>query len=127
MTDPSGSDRLAGWKEIAAYLRKSVRAAQRWERGVGLPVHRVRTPSGGQSIHARRSEIDEWLARSDERERSEVARRAEAPGRRRVRAIGIAAGALLVAGLAILADSVQRQRHRAGQVRRRGTPAAGPR
>ena len=55
-------DQLDGWKEIAACLGKSVRAAQRWERDMGLPVHRLKTP-GGQVIFARRSEIEAWKAR----------------------------------------------------------------
>ena len=54
-------DTLHGWKEIAAYVGKSVRAAQRWEQELGLPVHRVRT-SAGHAIYARRDEIDRWLA-----------------------------------------------------------------
>jgi hypothetical protein len=57
----SGGD-LHGWKEIASYLGKSVRAAQRWEEDLGLPVHRLKT-SAGQSILARRAEIDEWRRR----------------------------------------------------------------
>jgi hypothetical protein len=34
---------LSGWKEIAQYLRSSVRTVQRWE-GEGLPIIR---PRGG--------------------------------------------------------------------------------
>ncbi len=67
MDDASAPDQLTGWKEIARYLGKSVRAVQRWERDMGLPVHRVRTPSG-QSIYARRSEIDTWRLRAEPRE-----------------------------------------------------------
>jgi len=55
-------DQLDGWKDIAAYLGKSVRAAQRWERDMGLPVHRLKTP-GGQVVFARPSEIEAWKAR----------------------------------------------------------------
>ena len=33
-------DILSSWKEIAAYLGKGVRTVQRWERELGLPVHR---------------------------------------------------------------------------------------
>lgn len=32
---------LDSWKEIAAYLKTSVRTAQRWEEQNGLPVIRV--------------------------------------------------------------------------------------
>jgi hypothetical protein len=55
----SNGDQLNGWKEIAAHLGKSVRAAQRWEREIGLPVHRIRTVAG-QTVFASRREIDEW-------------------------------------------------------------------
>jgi len=36
------SDALQSWKEIAAYLKRGVRTAQRWERCAGLPVRRPR-------------------------------------------------------------------------------------
>lgn len=61
---PPLPEQLNGWKEIATYLGKSVRAAQRWERELGLPVHRIRT-AAGQSIYALRSEIDEWRRRNE--------------------------------------------------------------
>lgn len=54
----SGTDRLDSWKEIADYLRRSVRTAQRWEREAGLPVRRV---SAAQSaVYAFREELDGW-------------------------------------------------------------------
>ena len=56
---PPNGDQLNGWKEIAAHLGKSVRAAQRWEREIGLPVHRIKTVAG-QTVFASRREIDEW-------------------------------------------------------------------
>ena len=55
----SNGDQLNGWKEIAAHLGKSVRAAQRWERELGLPVHRIKTVAG-QAVFASRREIDDW-------------------------------------------------------------------
>lgn len=55
------SDRLSGWKEIAAHLRRSVRAAQRWEHELGLPVKRVKTVAG-QVVFASRTELDAWVA-----------------------------------------------------------------
>ena len=33
-------NRLESWKEIADYLRTSVRTVQRWEKVEGLPVRR---------------------------------------------------------------------------------------
>jgi TolB-like protein/tetratricopeptide (TPR) repeat protein len=59
MTAP---DRLESWKEIAAYLRRSVRTVRRWEAQEGLPVHRLMHQSQA-SVYALRSEIDEWRQR----------------------------------------------------------------
>jgi hypothetical protein len=54
------NDRLDGWKAVAAHLRKSVRTAQRWERELGLPVHRMQTETG-EIVYAFSSEIDNWV------------------------------------------------------------------
>ncbi len=52
-------DRLDGWKEIAAYLRRSARCVQRWERTEGLPVLRHQHRAGS-TVYAYRCEVDEW-------------------------------------------------------------------
>ncbi len=52
------SDRLDSWKEIAAYLKRGVRTAQRWQRAAGLPVRRFPSERGG--VFAFKSEIDAW-------------------------------------------------------------------
>jgi len=52
--------RLDGWKEIAAYVARGVRTAQRWERELGLPIHRMRTGTG-EVVFADKAEIDAWL------------------------------------------------------------------
>ncbi len=52
-------DRLDSWKEIAAYLRRSVRCVQRWERMEGLPVLRHRHAKGA-TVYAYRREVDRW-------------------------------------------------------------------
>ena len=57
-------DRLNGWKEISHHLGKSVRTVQRWERDLGLPIHRLRT-NRGEIIWALRQEIDRWLSTKD--------------------------------------------------------------
>jgi hypothetical protein len=50
---------LNSWKEIAQYLDRGVRTAQRWERS-GLPVHRI--GSGPRCpVIAFPKEIDAWL------------------------------------------------------------------
>src|SRR5215471_17355740 len=62
--DPDSSgpgDRLDSWKEIAAYLRRSPRTVQRWERLEGLPVHRLQHDKLG-SVYAYRAELDAWWA-----------------------------------------------------------------
>ena len=56
---PIVNERLNGWKEIASYIGKSVRSAQRWEHVVGLPVHRLYTVRG-QIVFGFRHEIDNW-------------------------------------------------------------------
>ena len=69
MTEPSainGQDasargaRLDSWKEIAAYLKRDIRTAQRWEKLEGLPVNRHRHDERG-TASAYSSEIDRWL------------------------------------------------------------------
>jgi len=56
--------RLNGWKEIANYLGKGVRTVQRWEKELGLPVHRIHT-AAGEIVYAYASEIHRWLAESE--------------------------------------------------------------
>jgi hypothetical protein len=51
---------LNSWREIAQYVGRGVRTVERWERKLGLPVHRpqghLRSP-----VIAISTEIDEWL------------------------------------------------------------------
>src|SRR5215831_2075173 len=54
------ADRLDSWKEIASFLRRDVRTAQRWERRESMPVHRHHHDKLG-SVYASRSELSEWL------------------------------------------------------------------
>jgi tetratricopeptide (TPR) repeat protein len=56
---------LDSWKEIASYLKCSVRTVRRWE-GEGLPVHRHahKTKPG---IYAYKAEIDVWWRNGHER------------------------------------------------------------
>lgn len=53
---------LRGWKDIAAFLGTSSRTAQRWERELALPVHRLRTTTGSV-VSAYPSELDTWRRR----------------------------------------------------------------
>jgi hypothetical protein len=52
--------KLAGWKEIAAYVGREVRTVQRWERELGLPVYRV-PGSHGHSVFADPRQIECWF------------------------------------------------------------------
>jgi hypothetical protein len=54
---------LNGWKEVAAYLGRSVRTVQRWEKDFGLPVRRLGS-SKSESVFALPREIDAWLETS---------------------------------------------------------------
>lgn len=85
---------LHGWKEIAAYLGRSVRAAQRWERELGLPVRRLKT-AAGQAIFARPEEIEAWKARLGEGPRGQQTGRPSGPP---ALITAVAAAALLLAG-----------------------------
>ena len=53
---------LNSWKEIAAYLGRGVRTAQRWERELALPVRRPRGKDRS-AVFAVPGEIDGWLAK----------------------------------------------------------------
>ena len=57
---PAGPNHLNGWKDIAAYLGRSVRTVQRWEKDFGLPVRRFGL-SKPESVFAMPREIDAWL------------------------------------------------------------------
>jgi hypothetical protein len=57
---PAGRVQLNGWKDIAAYLGRSVRTVQRWEKDFGLPVRRFGL-SRPESVFALPREIDAWL------------------------------------------------------------------
>lgn len=59
--DPTQSDRLESWKEVAEYLGKAITTVRRWERDEGLPVRRQAHLSRG-SVIAYKSELDAWRA-----------------------------------------------------------------
>jgi hypothetical protein len=56
---PASADRLDSWKEIASYLDREVRTAQRWEKRESLPVHR-HLHHTTSSVYAYKTEIDKW-------------------------------------------------------------------
>ena len=51
---------LNSWKEIANYLGRGVRTVQRWERDLGLPIHR---PKGQDrsAVLAFPEELNAWM------------------------------------------------------------------
>lgn len=51
---------LRSWKDIAQYVRTSVKTVQRWEHSHDFPVRRV-NPTKGSVVFALQEEIDEWL------------------------------------------------------------------
>jgi hypothetical protein len=55
---------LTSWKEIAAYLGRDVRTCLRWERNLGLPVHRLDPESEKSRVFAYKDELSEWLHKS---------------------------------------------------------------
>lgn len=57
---------LSSWKEIAAYLKCTVRSCIRWEEKSGLPVHRSASLPGAR-VYAFKTELDEWLSRQPSR------------------------------------------------------------
>jgi hypothetical protein len=100
---PTG-DRLDSWKEIAAYLKRSVRTVHRWEKDEGLPVHRHHHRMLG-SVFAYKSELDEWFnVRSPQPEsREETAQPVSTVRRRRaITLIGTAAVFCIAVGSYIL-------------------------
>jgi TolB-like protein/Flp pilus assembly protein TadD len=57
---PSNEPRLESWGEIAFYIKRDIRTAQRYEKNVGLPVRRMRIGKTDQ-VYAYRSELDKWI------------------------------------------------------------------
>jgi TolB-like protein len=54
---------LYSWKEIAVYLKRTIKTCRRWEKELGLPVHRLED-SAHARVFAYRDEIDGWLAKA---------------------------------------------------------------
>ena len=50
--------RLDGWRQISAYMGRSLKTAQRWKAERGLPVYQDKVTG---RVHAYGEEIDDWL------------------------------------------------------------------
>jgi len=59
LNESAPGTRLDSWKEIAAYLKRSVRTVQRWEQSASLPVCRTPHEKKG-AVFAYTHELDSW-------------------------------------------------------------------
>jgi Tol biopolymer transport system component len=84
-------ERLDSWKEIAAYLKRSVRTVHRWEKEEGLPVHRQLHKDLG-SVFAYKHELDAWFS----------ARSVHAAKPYRMVAVAAVASVLLIGAIGVL-------------------------
>src|SRR5712691_11193452 len=91
--EPSISDRLGSWKEIAAYLKRDTSTVRRWEKE-GLPVRR-RVHKKKATVYAYRAEIDVWW--NDGRARLESMETTAARRHRKV--VGWATAVVMLLGL----------------------------
>jgi len=51
---------LDSWKAISNYLDRDIKTCARWEKNLGLPVHRIDTDSSRSKVFAYKLEIDQW-------------------------------------------------------------------
>ena len=77
--EATGTDTLVGWKQIANYLGKGVRTVQRYERALGLPVHRPAGKSAA-AVFANKRELDHWITTGPTRQIQRVLLRANKAG-----------------------------------------------
>jgi TolB-like protein len=52
---------LDSWKAISTYLGRGIKTCYRWEKELGLPIHRINQDSLSSRVFAYKSEINEWL------------------------------------------------------------------
>ena len=87
--------RIVGIKAIADYLDASERSVYRWEKELGLPLHRV-SGSAGSSVYVYISELDEWLKKRESADRALIKQK-----KRQILFIFPVAAILLIAASAI--------------------------
>ncbi len=51
---------LQSWKEISAELQRGIRTLQRWERTMGLPIHRIGNGPRGP-VFGFKDELRQWM------------------------------------------------------------------
>jgi eukaryotic-like serine/threonine-protein kinase len=93
-------DRLDSWKEVSAYLGRSVRTVQRWEATTGLPVHRLAHEKRG-SIYAYKHELDAWWSSRGATLQPVDTPSASTTGKRKLVGAVVTVVALAVTGVAI--------------------------
>jgi len=92
---------LESWKAISAFLGRDLRTCQRWERELGLPIHRL-DGSPKARVFAYRDELSAWLdQRLHEREGPPGQKPAPERARKALVVPGIAALSCVAAGLFI--------------------------
>ncbi|HEY4579817.1 MAG TPA: hypothetical protein VIG89_02165, partial [Candidatus Acidoferrales bacterium] len=101
---PATEGRLESWKEIAAYLKRSVRTVQQWEKKEGLPVHRHLHDTLG-TVYAYRAELDVWWRNGHARLEAKEAEQTEEVKEksRRWMVAGAVAALVVAAGVGYLA------------------------
>ena len=77
----SPEGRLDSWKEISAYLKRSVRTVRRWEVQENLPIHR-HGHQKGDSVYAYKAELDAWRQSRQVQNRAAEFPAKESPQRR---------------------------------------------
>jgi Tol biopolymer transport system component len=97
-------DRLDSWKEVSAYLGRSVRTLQRWEATAGLPVHRLAHEKRG-SIYASKQELDAWWNSRGVKLQAGDGHSVAPPTKRKLVGVLSGVGILVVAGVAVWRSS----------------------
>ena len=54
---------LDSWKEISSYLKRSEKTCRRWEKKLGLPIHRLED-SPRARVFAYKQELDAWVQKT---------------------------------------------------------------
>ena len=82
---------LDSWKAIARYLDRDIKTCYRWEKELGLPIHRIDDTSSRSNVFAYKEEIDLWL--KDKTKSRDLSAQPDTPPRpsraRRFRLLGI--------------------------------------
>jgi Tol biopolymer transport system component len=69
---PQQNERLESWKEISSFVGRDERTARRWEKELGMPVHRAPGAAQGR-VYALRAELEAWLQQNDQKDSNHAA------------------------------------------------------